>query len=174
MVNPADAIFVMHPTAEQPRDFLLQDDGRGAGSYLKEWNFQINGVPVPQPTPEELAAVTPEQVAEAKVAAARTAAAHAAIGSLTPEAAANRTDASMQWTELNNLKEVCRYLLDELQISREKFVGDINTRRGGVKFEQAPPDAGAMYDGLVRIPQSRIVGTLLSAISVGLGDPIKT
>ena len=57
----------------------------------------------------------------------------------------------MQWTELNNVKEVCRYLLDELKISREKFVADISTRREGVKFEQAPPDAGAMYDGLVRV-----------------------
>lgn len=174
MVSKADAIFVMHPTAEQPRDFLLQDNGHGDGAYLEYWNLQINGVPVPQPTPEELAAVTPEQVAEAKVAAARTAAAHAAIGSITPEAGANRTNASMLWTELNNLKETCRYLLDELKISREKFVADINARRDGIKFEQDPPEAGVMYDGLVRVSQSKIVGTLLSAISVGLGDPIKT
>jgi len=168
MPSLQDRLFVLFPDAQQPHDYLTQDDGRGEGPYVKEWHLQV-----PQPTPEQLAAVTQEQVDAAKVAAARTAATHAAILSSTPEGVANRTDASMQWTELNNVKEVCRYLLDELKISREKFVADISTRREGVKFEQAPPDAGAMYDGLVRVPHSKIVGTLLSAISVGLGDPIK-
>lgn len=96
VVSLEDAIFVHCPTAVRPDDFLLHNKNLGDGPYILEWNFKVNGVPVPQPTPEQLAAVTPEQVAEAKIAAARTAAAHAAIGSFTPEAAANRTDASMQ------------------------------------------------------------------------------
>lgn len=167
-----DAIFVLCPTAVQPTDFLLHNKNLGDGPYILEWNFKVNGVPVPQPTPEQLAAVTPEQVAEARAAVTRGDAAHAALNSSTPEGIANRTDAGMQWTEINNIKESIRYLLDLMKVSRDQFVTDINARRQGVEFEQKPTEAGAMYDGFVRLSHSKIVGTLLSTIVAGGGDSI--
>jgi len=173
MPSLQDRIFVLQPTAQQPRDFLLQDDGRGQGPYLKEWNFQINGVPVPQPTPEELAAVTQEQVDAARTAVARLAATQAALLSTEAADIANRTDARLQWTAINDHAEILGYLMMKLGITRDQFVTDLTTRRTGITFEQVPTDPGLMFDELTRLAQSMIVKTLGQAIATGVGDPIK-
>lgn len=179
MPSLQDRIFVLQPTAQQPRDFLLQDDGRGQGPYLKEWNFQINGVPVPQPTPEELAAVTQEQVDAARTAVARLAATQAALLSTEAADIANRTDARLQWTAINDHAEILGYIMVKLGVTREQFVADITARRDAWKaavghdFEQQPTDPGVMFDELTRLAQSLIVQALGAAIIGGVGDPIK-
>lgn len=67
MVILADAISVLFPAAVPLRDYTLVDDG--SGPRIAAWHL-----PDPQPTPEQLAAVTPEQVDAARKAVARDAA----------------------------------------------------------------------------------------------------
>lgn len=181
MVVPAldDQIFVLCPTAQQPRDFLLNNKGLGEGPYIAEWNMQINGVPVPQPTPEELAAVTQEQVDAARMAANRAVATQAALLSTQASDIANRTDAKLQWTAINDHAEAIGYIMAKLGITRDQFVADITARRDAWKaavghdFEQVPTDPGVMFDEQTRLAQSLIVQTLGAAIIEGIGDPIK-
>lgn len=55
MVALSDALAVLYPTAVPLTDYVLTDDG--TGPRISEWHL-----PGPQPTPELLAGVTPEQV----------------------------------------------------------------------------------------------------------------
>lgn len=55
MVTMQEAIRYLFPSAVPGKDFLLTDTGGGA--YIDQWNL-----PDPQPTPEQLATVTQEQV----------------------------------------------------------------------------------------------------------------
>ena len=55
-----DALEVLAPDARPQTDYEVRDDG--AGPYLAAWSL-----PAPQPTPEEIAAVTPEQVQAVRV-----------------------------------------------------------------------------------------------------------
>lgn len=163
-----DQLFVLFPNASQPHDYLIQDDGQGTGPYIKEWKVQA-----PQPTPEQLAAVTQQQVDAAKIAVDRSAAAQVALLSNSDEAMANRADAKLQWTAINDHAEILGYLMMKLGITRDQFVTDLTTRRTGITFEQVPTDPGLMFDELTRLAQSMIVKTLGQAIATGVGDPIK-
>lgn len=57
MVNIAEAIVVLYPTAIALIDFIIFDDGKGP--IITFWNTEKYG---PEPTPQMLAAVTPDQV----------------------------------------------------------------------------------------------------------------
>lgn len=168
MVAIQDALFVLFPSAIQPRDYLIQDDGLGEGPYIKQWNLQA-----PQPSPEAIAAVTQEQVDAAKITAARLAATQAALSSVEAADIANRTDAKLQWTAINDHAEVLGYIMAKLGITQEQFVADITVRRNGIKFEQDPTDPTVVYNQLTRLAQSKIVQSLGAAIVGGVGDPIK-
>lgn len=168
MPSLQDQLFVLFPNANQPHDYLIQDDGHGEGPYIKEWKLQA-----PQPTPEQLAAVTQQQVDAAKIAIDRSAAAQVALLSNSDEAMANRADAKLQWTAINDHAEILGYLMMKLGITRDQFVTDLTTRRTGITFEQVPTDPGLMFDELTRLAQSMIVKTLGQAIATGVGDPIK-
>jgi hypothetical protein len=76
MVSLADALAYLRPDALPLRDYALADDG--TGPRVAWWDAGAVG---PQPTAEEVAAVTPGQVAALAVAKA-TAAAGATFGSL--------------------------------------------------------------------------------------------
>lgn len=60
MATLSDALIVLFPDAEPLTSYTIRDDGNGP--YIAEWNL-----PDPQPTPEQIAAVTDEQVAAARV-----------------------------------------------------------------------------------------------------------
>lgn len=173
MPSLQDRIFVLFPDAQQPHDYLTQDDGRGEGPYVKEWHLRV-----PQPTPEQLAAVTQEQVDAATIAAARAAATQAALSSVEAADIANRTDAKLQWTTLNDHAEILGYIMDKLGINKDQFVADITKKRSdwiasGGKFEQEPTDPAVMYNKLTRLAQSMIVQALGNAIIQGVGDSTK-
>ena len=68
MVNHADAIAVLYPNINMVRDFVLTDEGNGP--FISYWSESLG----PQPTAEQLAAVTQEQVDAAKLAMVRLAA----------------------------------------------------------------------------------------------------
>lgn len=168
MPSLQDQLFVLFPNAQQPHDYLLQDDGHGEGPYLKEWNLQA-----PQPTPEQLAAVTQEQVNAARMATIRSSAVLAAIGSTETSDTATRAAVKQLWTTLNDHAEIQGYIMSKLGITKDQFVTDITARRVGITFEQTPTDPGLMFDELTRLAQSMIVKTLGQAIATGVGDPIK-
>lgn len=178
LVSLEDAIFFYHPTAQQPIDFLLHNKNLGEGPYILEWNFKVNGVLVSQPTSEQLAAVTQEQVDALKLSIIQTEASKAALLSTNPVDMANRTDANLQWSRINDEAEITSYILDTIGINKDKFITDITNRRKaflaipGNKFEQTPTDPEVMYNQLVRLPQSYIVNIIIKAIQAGIGDPI--
>ncbi len=64
MVSIPDAIECLFPFAISLRDYVVADDG--SGPRITAWNL-----PDPQPTPEQLAAVTDAQVNAAKAAKSR-------------------------------------------------------------------------------------------------------
>ena len=60
MVSLSDALAYLHPSTINGVDYTLQDDGTGA--YIAAWHLDA-----PQPTTEELAAVTQEMVDGARL-----------------------------------------------------------------------------------------------------------
>lgn len=173
MPSLQDQLYVLFPNASQPGDYLLQDDGRGDGPYIKIWNLQA-----PQPTPDQLATITQQQVDVARMIAKRAAATQAALSSVEAADIASRTDAKLQWTTLNDHAEILGYIMDKLGINKDQFVADITKKRSdwitsGGKFEQEPTDPAVMYNELTRLAQSMIVQALGTAIIQGVGDPIK-
>ncbi len=65
MVALADALGVLFPAAVPLRDYEVRDDG--TGPRIAAWHL-----PDPQPTAEQIAAVTPAQVAAARLVKPRT------------------------------------------------------------------------------------------------------
>lgn len=61
-VGIVQAIQVLRPDAETPRDFLVVDDGK-RGQRIVAWNTGVLGA---QPTAKELAAVTQDEVDAAR------------------------------------------------------------------------------------------------------------
>lgn len=60
MPTLSDALIVLFPAADPRSSWAIQDDGNGP--YIAAWHL-----PDPQPTPEQIAAVTDAQVAAARV-----------------------------------------------------------------------------------------------------------
>ena len=173
MVTPADAIYVLVPTAQQPIDYLLQDDGLGAGQYIKEWNL-----PDPQPTPEQLAAVTEDQVTAARKSAIRTEATTAAFSSFQPADVANRTDAVITHTVLNDFREYFGAILTLIGKTPADVQAVIDQARanfvnGGGAFEQKPTPSAQIANTIMRVPESKILQIMATSIQSGYGDPIK-
>lgn len=171
MVALSDAIFVLFPNADPLIDYLIQDDGKG--QYIKSWNLTD-----PQPTVEALNAVTQEQVDTARKIAYRNEAIYAAFGSPVAADTANRTDAVITHTALNDIREMVGALLvligktpADLQVAidqnRTSFLA-----KGGT-FEQTPTPSAQIAGTLTRIPESTILKMIEAAIKAGYGDPIK-
>lgn len=166
MAAMSDAIFVLAPAAVPQMDFRINNAGSGD---VLTWLSNT----IPQPSPEAIAAVTQEQVDAARITVARLAATQAALSSVEAADIANRTDAKLQWTAINDHAEVLGYIMAKLGVTREQFVTDITARRNGIKFEQDPTDPAVIYNELTRLAQSMIVQALGAAIVGGVGDPIK-
>lgn len=172
MAAMSDAIFVLAPAAVPQMDFRINNAGSGD---VLTWLSNM----IPQPSPEAIAAVTQEQVDAAKIAVDRSAAAQVALLSNSDEAMANRADAKLQWTAINDHAEILGMIMAKLGITKDQFVADITARRDAWKaavghdFEQQPTDPGVMFDELTRLAQSLIVQALGAAIIGGVGDPIK-
>lgn len=62
MVSIADALTVLYPDAEPLVDYEVMDSG--TGEFISFWAQSLG----PQPTPEQLAAVTEQQVTDARKA----------------------------------------------------------------------------------------------------------
>lgn len=60
MVALADAVFVLFPNAAPLVDYVVSD--AGSGPFISHWNEALG----PQPTAEQLAAVTEQQVIDAR------------------------------------------------------------------------------------------------------------
>lgn len=172
IVPMSDAVYVLAPAAVPQVDFRINNAGSGD---VLTWLSNT----IPQPTPEQLTAVTQEQVTAARMVAIRSAAIQAAIGSANTSDTATRAAVGELWTGMNDHAEILGYIVTDLmQVTRAKFVADITKKRSdwiaaGNKFEQEPTEPGLMFDELTRLAQSMIVRYLGEAIAGGAGDPIK-
>lgn len=98
MVSLIDALSVLAPDAIPLRDYELADDG--TGPRIAAWNL-----PEPQPTAEQIAAVTVEQVAAVRRAKQIAAAAAETLGGWQPTGISDRTILRYVLTLVNDLRE---------------------------------------------------------------------
>lgn len=105
MVTTAEALEVLFPAAVPLVDYVVADDG--TGPVLVAWHLTD-----PRPAPDQLAAVTPDQVAGARLAKATAAALAWLAGSTDPVAVLLRVCLRDLYTRDNDDRE--RHGLDRV------------------------------------------------------------
>lgn len=143
MVTPIDALSVLFPDAAPLRDYSVSDDGKGA--VISAWNL-----PDPQPTPEQLAAVTEAQVTAARLAKVR-AAAKALYDSQGESERALRAVAKLAVDEINALRAWVTSF--KAAVAAATNLADLKTRVAALAntpartYEQAKAAVASLIDG---------------------------
>lgn len=167
MVTIPDALSVLFPAAAPLRDYVVSDDGSGA--VITYWSESLGT----QPTPAELAAVTAEQVAAARLAKNRTDAGSAAVYASDGLAVANRAAESVGATRDNDLAETLRALCDLLSITPQQLADRITANRVVTPPpEGAPTPADVVTSATTRYDGPTIFGLNAAYIAGGAGDPL--
>ena len=166
-----EALEVLYPDAAPPGDYELVagPDGQAVGVW--RWHE-------PPPTPEQIAAVTPQQVAERRAAKIRAAAGAAVASSTSPDSAASRAAIKAVLTVVNSLHEhgrACRALAAQgnWEPTVQQVADKIATLRAGEDLDQTAPtplEVAELFGG-GRVPAATYNALIARFIVDGAGDP---
>jgi len=174
MVSLPDALYVLFPTADPFRDYSLSDDG--SGPRITAWYLTD-----PQPTPEQLSAVTDEQVIEARVARTLNAAGAILTTSGAADHVAIRSADVAEWTFGRNDVAECMWAIAQIICDRAgilrpttlEIANRITENRRSVPVDpQSPEPLGVAERGKRRLTESEIVELIASVLSSGGGLPL--
>lgn len=172
MVSLADRVVHLVPDARAPRDFLVGQTADGPA--VVRWSHPT----APQPTPQELAAVTDGQALAARRARVRADGLALVSAGADPLPTIIRGSDSAGYTRINDVAEYARAVLSliaeaaAVAYPTEAAIAARVTSLRAPEVVGAPTPAQVAATGGRRILQAEIVSNIAATVAAGGGDPI--